>query len=248
MTAGAQQPTAGEPSLGLPIYLAHFQSGVIFVSLGPLLDSILHDLGIPLAQGGLPALAFSLGSAVSIIFLNVFLARVPVKRILVGAALMEAAALAASGLLAQGLWSFCVAYFFVGFPCVILTAVPGMWVSVHVRQATAWAMNLMMLSSVSGMTIAPLVLGSLLSWGVTWRTIYAGEAVFVLAAAVVFALLPLADIPGRKSLGLRELRAVAAFQSLASGPDRRGCLHVPGGRNDPHNVATQVRGRGLWGG
>jgi MFS family permease len=211
VTADAHQPAAEKPRLRLPIYLAHFQSGVMFVSLGPLLDSILRDLGIPLAQGGLPAVVFSLGSAFSIIFLNVCLARVPVKWILVGAAVMEAAGLAASGLLAQGLWSFVGAYFFVGFPCVILTAVPGMWVSVHVREATAWAMNLMMLSSVSGMTIAPLVLGSLLSWGVTWRTIYAGEAVLVLAAAVVFALLPLADIPGRKSLGLRQFRALAGF-------------------------------------
>jgi len=183
----------------------------MFVMLGPLLDSILRDLDIPLAQGGLPALAFNLGAAVSMIFLNVSLARVPARWILVGAAVLEAAGLAASGLLTQGLWSFAAAYFFVGFPCVILIAVPGMWVSVHVRGATAWALNLMMLSSVSGMTIGPLVAGLLLGQGVSWRTIYAGEAVFVLAAAVVFALVPLVDIRGRKSLGLSQLRALVGF-------------------------------------
>jgi len=211
MTASPPQQATGEPRLRLPIFLAHFQSGVMFVMLGPLLDSILRDLDIPLAQGGLPALAFNLGAAVSMIFLNVSLARVPVRWILVGAAVLEAAGLAASGLLTQGLWSFAAAYFFVGFPCVILIAVPGMWVSVHVRGATAWALNLMMLSSVSGMTIGPLVAGLLLGQGVSWRTIYAGEAVFVLAAAVVFALVPLVDIRGRKSLGLSQLRALVGF-------------------------------------
>jgi len=168
-------------------------------------------LGIPLSQGGLPALAFSLGSALSILFLNVFLAKVPVKWILVGAAVVEAAGLAASGLLARGLWSFVIAYFFVGFPCVILAAVPGMWVSVHIRAATAWALNLMMLSSASGMMITPLVLGALLSRGASWRTLYAGEAAFVLLIAVGFALLPLVDIPGRKSLGLRQFTTLVRF-------------------------------------
>lgn len=211
MTAGAFQPAAGEPKLRLPIFLAHFQGGVMFVTLGPLLDSILRDLDIPLAQGGLPALFFNLGAAVSMIFLNVCLPRVPVRWILVGAALVEAAGLAASGLLTQGLWSFAAAYFFVGFPCVIMIAVPGMWVSVHVRGATAWALNLMMLSSVTGMTLGPLAAGALLGWGVSWRTIYVGEAVFILLGAVVFALIPLADIPGRKTLGLRQLRALAGF-------------------------------------
>lgn len=183
----------------------------MFVTLGPLLDSVMRDLGIPLAQGGVPALVFALGNSVSIVFLNFFLARVTVQRILIGTALLEAAALAACGLLAKGLWSFAAACFFIGFPSVILTAVPGMWVSAHIRRQTAWALNLMMLSSALGMTVAPLILGALLGQGVNWRWIYVGEAVFVLAVAVVFALVPLEDISGRERLGLRQLRAIAAF-------------------------------------
>jgi len=43
----------------LPLYLGQFFSGLVWVTLGPLLDSILRDLNIPLAQGDLLALAFS---------------------------------------------------------------------------------------------------------------------------------------------------------------------------------------------
>ena len=46
----------------LPLYITQFFSGIVWVTLGPLLDSILRDLDIPLAQGGLPALAFFLGT------------------------------------------------------------------------------------------------------------------------------------------------------------------------------------------
>jgi fucose permease len=200
-----------DPMSRLPLYLTQFLSGVVWVSLGPLLNSIMSDLDIPLAQGGLPALAFFLGGVIGVVSLNCLLAKAPVKWCLVGAALLESAGLAATGLLTQGLWSFVVAYFVVGLPCVILAGIPGMWVSAHVRERTAWVLNITMLSSVVAMTITPLVLGVLVSRGATWRGVYAAEAVFALLIAVIIVFLPLADIPGRENLRLRQLRAVAAF-------------------------------------
>jgi fucose permease len=195
----------------LPLYLTQFLSGVVWVSLGPLLNSIMSDLGIPLAQGGLPALAFFLGGVVGVVTLNCLLAKVPVKWALVGAAVLESVGLAATGLLTQGLWSFVAAYFVVGLPCVILAGIPGMWVSANVRERTAWVLNITMLSSVVAMTVTPLILGMLVSRGATWRGVYAGEAVFALLIAVMLMLLPLADIPGRENLRPRHMRLVTAF-------------------------------------
>lgn len=193
---------------GLPLYLTQFLSGIVWLTLGPLLDSIMGDLGIPLAQGGLPATAFFLGGIAGLLTLNLFLAKAPAKWCLVGMAAVETVALALAGLLADGLWSFTVIYFFVGFPCMTLAGIPGMWVSVHVREKTAWALNLLVLSSVTAMTITPLVLGLVVGAGGYWRWIYAAEAVLSLAATLVLVALPLADIPGRENLRLRQIREV----------------------------------------
>jgi MFS transporter, FHS family, glucose/mannose:H+ symporter len=195
----------------LPLYLTQFLSGVVWVTLGPLLDSILRDLGIPLSRGGIVALAFFLGSVVGLVSLNALLARVPIKWCLVGAGLLEAAAPAAAGLLSHDSWSLLVSFFFMGFSAVILGAVPGMWLSAHVKKETARAMTVMMMSSVSGMTLTPIVLGVLLNSGANWRSILAGEAVFALVVTLVLAALPLADIPRRENLRPRHVRAVVAF-------------------------------------
>ena len=195
----------------LPLYLTQFLSGVVWVTLGPLLDSILRDLGIPLSRGGIVALAFFLGSVIGLVSLNVLLARVPIKWCLVGAGLLEAAALAAAGLLSYDSWSLLVSFFFMGFAAVILGAVPGMWLSAHVKEGTARAMTVMMMSSVSGMTLTPIVLGVLLNSGANWRSILAGEAVFALVLTLILAVLPLADIPRRENLRPRHVRAVIAF-------------------------------------
>jgi len=194
----------------LPLYITQFFSGIVWVTLGPLLDSILRDLDIPLAQGGLPALAFFLGTVTGAVVLNIFLARIPVHLCLVGAALVECAGLAAAGLLSRGLWSFVVAYFVAGLPCMVIALIPGMWVSAHVREKTAYTLSLVMTASASSMMITPLIIGGLLSGGVTWRWVLAGEAVVAVALAVVLALCPLADIEGRENLRLRQLKAVVS--------------------------------------
>jgi FHS family glucose/mannose:H+ symporter-like MFS transporter len=195
----------------LPLYLTQFLSGVVWVSLGPLLDSILRDLGIPLAQGGIVSLCFFLGTVVGLVALNALFAKVPTKWCLVGAALVEMASLASAGLLSRGPLSLLAPYFLIGFATVILAAIPGMWLSAHVKEGTARALTLMMLSSVVGMTLAPVVLGVLLNAGANWRAILAGEAVFALLFAVILVVLPLADIPRRENLRTRHVRDVAAF-------------------------------------
>lgn len=194
----------------LPLYLAQFSSGAVWVTLGPLLDSILRDLDIPLAQGGLPALAFFLGTVTGAVCLNVFLARVPVRWCLVGAALLECLGLAASGLLSRSLWSFTLAYFVAGLPCMVISLIPGMWVSAHVREKAVYVLSIVMTASVFSMMLTPLVIGGLLSWDATWRWILVGEAGLAALLAVVFLVFPVADIEGRENLRLRQLRAVVS--------------------------------------
>jgi len=192
------------------LFVTQFLSGVVVTTLGPVLDSVLHDLGIPLARGGLPALSYFCGIVIGLASLNVFLARVPVKQCLLGAVLLEATGLAAAGVLAKDLWSFAGAYFVVGLPAWVISGLSGMWISAHLRDRAAWALNLIMLSSVSGMTLTPLSIGLLLGQGVDWRTIYLGEAGFALLVAVVVSLFPLPDITGRENIRARHARAVIA--------------------------------------
>ena len=68
------------------LYATTFVVGVTMITLGPLLDPILRDLDIPLAQGGLISVGFAVGMLIGVVSLNFFLARVPVKWGLVGAA------------------------------------------------------------------------------------------------------------------------------------------------------------------
>ncbi len=159
------------------------------------------------------SLAFFLGQVIGLIAFNLLVARVPVKWCLVGAVVLQAAGLAGAGLVARGLWSFIVPILLAGFAEVLLAAIPGMWLSTHVRQGIAPAMTLMMIASVSTMTATPLVPGVLLDAGASWRVILAGEAVLSLLVGLVLVFLPLADIPGREPLRLRHIRAVAAVNS-----------------------------------
>jgi fucose permease len=174
----------------------------------------MRSLGIPLTQGGLPAVTFFLGCIVGLLILNLLLNTIPVKCTLVGGALVQGAALASVGLFSRGPWSFFVAQFFTGLPCMVVAGIPGMWLSVHVREKTAWAMNLLVLVSASAMVVTPLIIGMFLGAGAGWRWIYAGEAVLVLAVAAALTALPLADIPGRENLRLRQLSALVAYRPL----------------------------------
>ena len=112
------------------------------MTLGPVLNTVLEDLGIPLARGGTPAFTYFFATMIGILLLNFVMAKVPVKWCLCGCAFVEAVGLTATALLARGLWSFAGLYFIVGLPCWLLAGIPGMWISAHVREKTAWAMNI----------------------------------------------------------------------------------------------------------
>ena len=195
------------------IFAATFMVGLTMITLGPVLDPILKDLGIPLSQGGLISVAFSVGMLIGVVALNFFLARVPVKWGLVGAALVEAAGLAASGVLANGLWSLFAAYLFVGLGCVFLNTLPGMWVTSHIKHDSGRTMVVLLLFFALGMMTGPLAIGGALNWGATWRWVFVVEAGLCVVLAGVLALSPISNIKGRENLRPRRLLDVINFNS-----------------------------------
>ncbi len=206
MTRSVNRPTSF-----VSLYATTFVVGVTMISLGPLLDPILKDLRIPLAQGGLISVGFAVGMLIGVVALNFLLARVPVKWALVGAASLQALGLVASGWLAQGLWSLMLAYLLVGTGCVLLNSLPGMWITCHIKVGADRAMVTMLVFFALGMMVAPLLIGAALGWGATWHSVLLAEAVMSVALAVLVAFSPVSDIEGRENLRLRRLREVVGF-------------------------------------
>ena len=181
------------------------------ITLGPLLDPILKDLHIPLAQGGLISVGFAVGMLLGVVSLNFLLARVSVKWGLVGAASLQTIGLIVSGALARGLWSLMLAYVIVGAGCVFLNSLPGMWITSHNKTGADRAMVTMLVFFALGMMVTPLIIGAALGWGATWRTVLLAEAVVSAALAILVAMSPVSNIEGRENLGLRRLREVVGF-------------------------------------
>ena len=199
------------PTSFVSLYATTFVVGVTMITLGPLLDPILKDLRIPLAQGGLISVGFAIGMLIGVVSLNFLLARVPVKWGLVGAASLQTIGLIVSGALARGLWSLMLAYVIVGAGCVFLNSLPGMWITSHNKTGADRAMVTMLVFFALGMMVTPLIIGAALSWGATWRTVLLAEAVMSAALAILVAVSSVSNIEGRENLGLRRLREVIGF-------------------------------------
>jgi fucose permease len=193
------------------LYPTQLFAGAMLISIGPLLDPILHDLHIPLAQGGLLSLAFFLGRVVGVLLLNVALAGVPLKLTLIVAAWVQAAALLVAGLVAPGLWPLFGALLVTGLTAVLPNAFAGVWVGAHVRKDTERAMLLVLAFFALGVVVAPLMIGGALALGATWRWVFVGEAGFSAVMAVAMMISPLADVRDRENLRLRQLREMAGF-------------------------------------
>ncbi|MFH0915066.1 MAG: MFS transporter [bacterium] len=193
------------------LYPTQLFAGAMLISLGPLLDPILRDLHIPLAEGGILSLGFFLGRVLGVLLLNFGLARVRLKSILVGAAWVQAAALIVAGLLAPGLWPLFGALLVAGLAAVIPNAISGVWVGAHVRTGTERAMLLILAFFALGVVAAPLAIGAALSLGGTWRWVFVGEAAFSAIMAMALTTSRLPDVKGRENLRLRQLREMAGF-------------------------------------
>ncbi len=201
-------------SRSLPVlYGSQFYIGVMLITLGPVLDSVLRDLDIPLAQGGLLSLGFYSGRVTGMLLLNFALARIPLKTIMVACTWVMAAGSAAAGLLSWNMGSLIVALFVTGVGGVIPNAVSGVWVAAHVHRGLERAMLMIAAFFALGVVAAPILIGVFLEAGATWRWIFTGEAVLSALVAVVLTMLPFADVPERRNLRLSHLKGVVSGRS-----------------------------------
>ena len=78
-TLMTRSANVNSPTSFVSLYATTFVVGVTMITLGPLLDPILKDLHIPLAQGGMISAGFAVGMLIGVVALNFLLARVPVN-------------------------------------------------------------------------------------------------------------------------------------------------------------------------
>lgn len=200
-------PTDTNPSLRqrLPLYPGQFICAVVMVSIGPLLDSMMRDTNIPLAQGGMISAGLFIGEVIGIVVLNLFLARLPAQWALVTGAVLQGVALLAAGLISRDLYSLFTAYLVAGIGWALVNTIGWMWIPAHVREGTASAVTLLSLFYAFGMLVAPVILGVAVDAGVSWRIILDVEGAAALLLAVTLAVMPLADIPDRHNVRLHHL-------------------------------------------
>jgi FHS family glucose/mannose:H+ symporter-like MFS transporter len=193
------------------------------VSLGPLLDPMMKDLGIPLRNGGLISAALYLGNVSGILILNMLMARVPAKRVLTAGIFLQGVGLVLAGAAAQNLWSLCLAYVVVGFGGALLNTTCWMWLSTHVRENVAAAALLMIMFFGLSMVVVPVVIGVALDHGALWRWILVAEGCIALLLGIAYLRLPLLDIPGRQNVRFGHIKQVVAtdgrllFAMMATG-------------------------------
>ncbi len=194
----------------IPLYPSQFLVAMAIVSLGPLLDPMMTDLGIPLKQGGLISAGLFLGNAAAVIVLNTALARLSSKRTLVGATVLQGTGLIVAGLVSWNLWSLLATYLFIGFSGALMNTTCWVWVSAHMRLDRAGAALRMILFFALAMMSVPLILGVTLDTGFSWRLILVAEGCLSLLVAVSAAVLPLLDVRGRQNIRLSQFRMVVA--------------------------------------
>ena len=198
----------------LSLYPTQFLVAMAIVSVGPLLNSMMGDLGVPLSRGGLISAGLYLGNVTGIIILNTTMAQVPAQRVLLAATTLQGAGLIAAGAASWNLWSLVLAYVLIGFSGAWMNTTCWMWLSAHMKKNTATHALQMILFFALAMTILPLILGLLLDRGASWRWVLTIEGCLSLLMVLIFAFLPLTDIPGRQNVRLAHLKQVVAYDSM----------------------------------
>jgi len=183
------------------------------VSIGPLLDSMMGDLGVPLSRGGLISAGLYIGNVTAIVILNTTMARVPAKRVLLAGTTLQGAGLIVVGSVSWSLWSLVLAYVLIGFSGALMNTTCWMWLSAHIKKNTATSALQMILFFALAMMLLPVILGFALDRGAAWRWVLVTEGCLSLFMTVVFLFLPLTDIPGRQNVRMSHLKQVIAYDA-----------------------------------
>ncbi len=171
---------------------------MVVVTLGHF-DSVLRDLHIPLAQGGLPRALILLRDRTGPVF-SQCLPRPGAHQVVPDWGCSHRERTGYDRPSARGLWSFTGAYFFVGPPGSGYSRASACGSALTSGKRPPGHSTLSC-CRVTGMTATLLVVGLLLGRGVHWRMIYLGEAVITLTIAVVISLLPSQISPGARTCG-----------------------------------------------
>lgn len=194
----------------IPLYPSQTIGAMVMVSLGPLLDPMMKDLGIPLSQGGIISAGFFFGGVFSIILLNAGMARVSAKQTMVLGMILSGLGLVVAGAASWDLWSLSLAYLFVGFGGNLVNTICWMWLPAHVKEHLAAAALFMINFFAVGMIVTPVVLGVVIDKGASWRWILVVEGGISIVAGLVYIFLPLLDIAGRQNIRFSHLKQVVA--------------------------------------
>lgn len=208
------EPAALNPSLRLrlPLYPSQFLIAMAMVSIGPLLDPIMGDFGMPLSQGGFLSAGLYIGNVSAIVILNTLLAHWPVKRVLLIGTVLQGMALISAGAVSWDLWSLIAAYLFVGFGGALMNTTCWIWISAHMVYDRAAAALRMILFFALGMMSVPLVIGLALDAGASWRWVLVLEGVLALVVSLATFTQPLLDVQRRQNIRWTHLRAVFAWE------------------------------------
>lgn len=211
MPAGAGAVTPACPSLRhrLPLYPSQIIGATIMASLGPLLDSIMTDLGISLSRGGIISAGFFCGGVIGILILNSTMARVPAKFVLVAGMIVQGVGLAVAATASWDLWSLSLAFVLVGFGGGLVNTMCWMWLPAHVKQHLAAAALFMIAFFAVGMIVTPFIIGIAIEEGASWRWILMVEGALSVLAGLVYMALPFLDIPGRRNIRASHLKQIA---------------------------------------
>ncbi len=196
-----------------PLYPTQFLVAMAIVSIGPLLDSMMGDLGVPLSRGGLISAGLYIGNVTAIVILNTTMARVPAKRVLLAGTTLQGAGLIVAGSVSWSLWSLVLAYVLIGFSGALMNTTCWMWLSAHIKKNTATSALQMILFFALAMMLLPVILGFALDRGAAWRWVLVTEGCLSLFMTVVFLFLPLTDIPGRQNVRMSHLKQVIAYDA-----------------------------------
>ena len=181
------------------------------VSVGALLHAMMTDLGVPLGRGGLISAGLFIGNVSGIVVLNMVLAQVPAKSIIVGGTALQGLSLIGTGMGAFNLWSLFVIYLVIGFSGALMNGTCWMWQAAHMKRNAATAALKMIMFFALAMMAVPLVVGTALDHGASWRVVLLVEGSLSLVVALACGFLPLLDIAGRQNVRGRHLKEVAAY-------------------------------------
>jgi fucose permease len=186
-------------------------SGMVMITLGPLLDAILRDFGAGRAQGGVLSLAFYGGTCLSIIFINFIIGPLPSKATLAIGAALQGFGLFLAGWLSGSLPMLAAVFSLAGFGYGILLIYPGMFVTSIAQPSPQRPLSILNGFFAIGVLVTPLAIGRALTMGCSWRLVFMAEAAISAALLIAYLSAPVANIPGRKNLGMAEAAGIWKF-------------------------------------